>query len=319
MFEAVSRFFAARVRIVGTRVVKSLPVRGGSPRRGRGLRTVLAAGTVGQAILSGCHGVGPPQVGVAAPAVERDVVSLTSALRPLTLMRQGELRPARRLGMPPNVAWALKPRPGVRARLADRGARVRLVVSTASRTLSLLEGSDTLYQVPVAVASGLTLVYGGRAWRFSTPRGERRVLRKVANPVWTPPDWHYAEAANDHGLRLAPLPSGGKTISRGRRLEIRDRVVGIIDQGGTFRVLPTDEHIVFDGYLFIPPIGTLNRRLHGDLGRFALDLGHGYMIHGSSDEASIGAATTHGCIRLGAFDLAWFYENIPVGTRVVIG
>jgi hypothetical protein len=138
------------------------------------------------------------------------------------------------------------------------------------------------------------------------------------NPVWIPPDWHYAEAASDHGLLLARLPPRGTTLSGGRRLEIRNGVVGIIWPEDHFRVLPTDEHIVFDGYLFIPPIGTLNRRVVGDLGQFALDLGQGYMIHGTSNAASIGEASTHGCIRVGDDGLAWLYENIPVGTRVVI-
>ena len=48
--------------------------------------------------------------------------------------------------------------------------------------------------------------------------------------------------------------------------------------------------MVFDGRLFIPPIGTLNRRITGELGD-ALDLGHGYLIHGSSEETSIAQAT----------------------------
>jgi hypothetical protein len=193
-----------------------------------------------------------------------------------------------------------------------------LDVSLADRILSLVDGSDTVFQTPVAVESGRQLAYGGRSWRFRTPRGERRVLRRITDPIWVPPDWHYAEAANDHGLRLQELPPGGTTLSQQRRLEIRDGGVGVRQPDGVFGLLPTDEHIVFDGRLFIPPIGTRNRRLDGDLGRFALDLGQGYMIHGTMDEASIGEASTHGCIRVGAADMAWLFEVVPVGTRVVI-
>lgn len=318
MFGAVSRFFATRVPVIGRRVAKALGAGESWPMRmGRqriiGLQAALALGT-----LSGCHGVGPPQVGVGAPTAGPRIESLTPAVPFPAAMRHGELAAPDRMHIPPNVSRALALRPVVRLRLTEGSTRVRLVVSMADRTLSLLEGGDTLLQMPVAVASGLSLVYGGRAWRFQTPPGERRVLRKVANPVWTPPDWHYAEAASDHGLRLAPLPPSGTTLSGGRRLEIRRGVVGIIWPGEAFRGLPTDEHIVFDGRLFIPPIGTLNRRIEGDLGRFALDLGQGYMIHGTLDEGSIGDATTHGCIRVGDDDLAWLYENVPVGTRVVI-
>jgi lipoprotein-anchoring transpeptidase ErfK/SrfK len=181
-----------------------------------------------------------------------------------------------------------------------------------------VQGGDTLFQAPAAVASGVTLVHGGRSWTFRTPPGQRRVLRKVVNPVWTPPDWHYAEAARDHGLRLTSLTSNGAPVSGGRRLEIRGGVVGIIRPGEPFKALPVNEHIVFDGRLFIPPAGTRNRRLQGDLGRYALDLGDGYMIHGTPYQASIGRATTHGCIRLRDRDIAWLYEHIPIGTRVVI-
>jgi len=51
---------------------------------------------------------------------------------------------------------------------------------------------------------------------------------------------------------------------------------------------------------------------------FALDLGDGYMIHGTPDEKSIGRAITHGCARLGDDDIKWLYEFIPDGTPVFI-
>lgn len=228
------------------------------------------------------------------------------ALERLDTLSHGTKLPSGRPGLPPNLDL-------------DRSRLVLvLVISTGDRALSLVSGTDTVFRASIAVESGQRLAYGGRAWTFQTPRGERPVLRKIADPVWTPPDWHYAEAASEHGLRLASLPSGGVNISRRRRLEIRDSAVGIRWPDGAFRGLPTEEHIVFDGALFIPPFGTRNRRLAGALGHFALDLGDGYMIHGTSDEASIGEASTHGCIRLRNDDMAWLYENVPVGTRVVI-
>ena len=196
--------------------------------------------------------------------------------------------------------------------------RFVVMVSLTDRVLSLLDGSDTLLHTPIAVESGRRLAYGGRSWQFRTPRGERRVLRKIRNPVWVPPDWHYAEAAHEHGLRLRELPPGGIGISERRRLEIREGVVGVRWSDGAFHVLPADEHIVFDGQLFIPPIGTRNRQLDGDLGSYALDLGDGYMIHGTLDEASIGEASTHGCIRVGTDDMARLFDIVPVGTRVII-
>ncbi|MBC7896673.1 MAG: L,D-transpeptidase [Cytophagaceae bacterium] len=193
-----------------------------------------------------------------------------------------------------------------------------VIVSLDERRLWAVQGTDTLRTATVSVGSGSMFSFGGRQWRFATPRGQLRVKAKKSAPIWVPPDWHYAEAARDHGLELRPLPPGGFRLTDGRVLEVRDSVAGIVELDGRYEVLPTDEHIVFEGTLFIPPIGTRNRQLHGELGDFALDLGDGYLLHGTSNQGSIGTATTHGCIRLSDEDLAWLFERARVGTRVVI-
>jgi lipoprotein-anchoring transpeptidase ErfK/SrfK len=195
---------------------------------------------------------------------------------------------------------------------------VRLVISVAARRLWVIAGSDTLHTAPVSVASGRDLVYAGRTWRFATPRGRLVVQGKRANPVWLPPDWHYAEVAQQHGLRLARLQTA-VPLRNGDRLVVRDSVAGVIRRGQTaFLPLPVNEHLVFDGTLYIPPIATRNRRLQGELGRHALDLGNGYMLHGTTDQLSIGSNTTHGCIRLADGDLSWLYTYVPVGVAVMI-
>ena len=86
----------------------------------------------------------------------------------------------------------------------------------------------------------------------------------------------------------------------------------------TFLPLPVSEHIIFDRTLFIPPFGTLNRQLRGELGAYALDLGDGYMMHGTADPSSIGSDRTHGCIRLADADLLWLFTYVPVGVPVII-
>jgi hypothetical protein len=191
------------------------------------------------------------------------------------------------------------------------------VVSLRQRTLWVMAGTDTLRTVPIAVASGLTLRYGGRQWRFALPSGVRAVLAKRVDPVWSPPDWHYAEEAKAHHLRVAQLPTAGVRLHDGRRLVRRDSLVGLITDGDPyFNALPVDEHIVFDSVLYIPPLGTRNRRLIGELGKFALDMGDGYLLHGTRDPDSIGSATTHGCIRLADDDLEWVFAHTPVGALV---
>jgi len=52
------------------------------------------------------------------------------------------------------------------------------------------------------------------------------------------------------------------------------------------------------------------------LGKYALYLGDGYMIHGTLYERSLGMSVTHGCVRLGAADLEAIWKAAPVGTKV---
>ena len=207
-----------------------------------------------------------------------------------------------------------------RDRATASGDGFRIVVSLFDRELYVLRGADTALVAPIAVASGNTLEYAGRRWTFRTPRGERPVLRKITNPVWSPPDWLYAEVAAEYGLKLQRLhPQSNILLQYGYRLTVRNGVAGVLTPDTRrFVPLPVDEHIVFNSTLYMPPHGTSNRRVPGELGRFALDLGSGYLIHGTPDETSIGRAVTHGCIRLADVDISWLYENVPVGTPVFI-
>ena len=198
-------------------------------------------------------------------------------------------------------------------------ADVRLEISVEDRKLAVVVRGDTVRTAPVSVAAGREFTYAGRRWRFATPRGELRVRGKRTNPVWMPPDWHYAEVAKAFHLKLRVLPASGLKIRDGARIIVRDSLVGLIFPGDTlFRPLPVDEHVVFDSTLFIPPTSTRNRRLLGELGRYALDLGNGYLLHGTQDQRSIGIDTTHGCIRLADEDLEWIYLYVPVGAKVYV-
>jgi L,D-transpeptidase-like protein len=208
----------------------------------------------------------------------------------------------------------------VRTRLAaGEDLKLRIVISLNDRRLWVLIGYDTLLAGPVAVSMDSGFEYAGKSWRFETPRGVRAVLAKRENPVWIPPDWHYAEVARAHSLGLASMDAGKTKLNDGNWLEVRDSTVGLVYAvSGEFAALPTDEEIVFDDKLFIPPVGTLNRRIEGELGLYALDTGDGILLHGTPHKASIGGATTHGCIRLRDQDIAWMFEMLPLKTRVYI-
>jgi L,D-transpeptidase-like protein len=202
--------------------------------------------------------------------------------------------------------------------LAEKSSGFRVIVSLQDRHVWVVSGEDTLLSAPAAVAKGTTLSYAGRAFTFKTPRGARRVLNKDADPIWNPPDWLYIETAEENGLKIARIPSTGSiTTSDGKKLVIRDNRVGVIDDQG-FSEFDPKLHIIFGETLYIPPIGTENRRVSGTLGKYKLNLGDGYMLHGTPYQDSIGLAATHGCVRLRDEDIEWLYENVQVGSKVYI-
>lgn len=67
-----------------------------------------------------------------------------------------------------------------------------------------------------------------------------------------------------------------------------------------------------------PPAGSSERFVRGHLGEYALILGGGIMIHGTTDLRSLGRNASHGCIRLGREDLRYVYQATEIGTKVYI-
>lgn len=203
--------------------------------------------------------------------------------------------------------------------LAERATGLRLVVSLLDRRLWLIDGQDTLRAAPVGIGTGALLKFEDREWRFRTPRGRRTVHAKAKNPVWVPPDWHYAELAHRLGYPLAPLEPGRPVVLRdGSRLLLRGGQVVHERAGGAAETIPAGEEIVIDSTVFMPPLGSANRRIPGELGRYKLDLGDGYLIHGTRDPASVGTAATHGCLRLHDEDLEFLFRRVPTGTPVYV-
>lgn len=203
---------------------------------------------------------------------------------------------------------------------ADRSKGYRIVVDLFAHSLYVIDGDDTLRAAPAATAMNASLTFGKKTWRFETPRGVRKVLSKDEDPSWTPPEWHYAEVALEHHLKLRTLNRGQVVrLQDGTKLLTRGDEVGVIYPGTKeFVPMELDEHVVFDNTLFIPPAGTKQRSIKGELGHYRLALGDGYLLHGTPYANSIGSSVTHGCVRLQDDDIEWLYENVPVGTRVYI-
>ncbi|HYC50176.1 MAG TPA: L,D-transpeptidase [Gemmatimonadaceae bacterium] len=202
---------------------------------------------------------------------------------------------------------------------SKRDRNLRLVVSLDDRKLWVVAGEDTVMEAPVAIGSGDRLVFGEKAWQFHTPRGVRTVKGKDSDPLWTPPEWHYAETAKEYGLEVKYLSmKKPHPISGDRKIMFQDGEAGIMHPDSGFMYLPLDEEIVFDNTLFIPPVGSKNRKIQGTLGKYKLDTGAGILLHGTPHQNSIGKAATHGCLRLRDEDIEWLYDYVPVGTKVYI-
>jgi hypothetical protein len=202
---------------------------------------------------------------------------------------------------------------------SKRDQNLHVVVSLEDRKLWVVAGVDTVMEAPVAIGTGETLVFGEKNWTFDTPRGIRTIRDKDADPHWIPPEWHYAETAKEYGLKLEKLSLSKATpVSGGRKIMFRDGEAGVMHPDSGFAFLPLEEEIVFDSTLYIPPVGSKNRAVQGELGKYKLDTGGGVLLHGTPHQSSIGKAATHGCMRLRDEDIEWLYQFVPVGTKLYI-
>ena len=172
-----------------------------------------------------------------------------------------------------------------------------LVVSIEERRVWYLQANDTLFTAPVAVGSGATLVVGGETKRFQTPRGRMEITHKQLDPIWVPPDWHYIEIARNRGLRVVNMSN---------------------EAPNALAHFPPGKEPIADGVIYIPPYGSPQRQHKGVLGAAKLEMFDGYYFHGTQNEASVGQAASHGCIRMLRDDVLWMYENVPVRTQVYI-
>jgi L,D-transpeptidase-like protein len=197
-----------------------------------------------------------------------------------------------------------------------------IVVSIEERRLWYRRAGELLFEAPVATGSGKTLVgSGGNTYRFETPRGRLTIQSKEADPVWSPPDWHYEEQARKKGVGLVRLlPGESLSAEDGSEISVDGEDVVRRDPQGRTSVLTPEggREVMVDGRLVVPPLGTSLRRHSGVLGAFRLNLGDGYALHGTDQPQTVGQAVSHGCIRLRNEDIARLYETVPVGTAVYI-
>lgn len=67
-----------------------------------------------------------------------------------------------------------------------------------------------------------------------------------------------------------------------------------------------------------PSARSAERYDDATLGSYALNIGDGYMIHGTLYQRFLGLPVTHGCVRLGDADLEAVFNTLEKGAKVII-
>ncbi|MEO8191011.1 MAG: L,D-transpeptidase [Acidobacteriota bacterium] len=219
-----------------------------------------------------------------------------------------------------------------------------IVISTAENRLWVRQGGQTVFQAICSTGKGTTMVEKGKTTIFETPTGRFKIRSKEENPQWVPPDWHFVEEARKKRATLvrlepgqavdaatgAPIASdpsraGGvwSWIEGGGRpkrkvLTIRNGSVVEVSPDGSTRELPPGQVIQAGKTVVVPPVSTKQRRFDKVLGKYRLNLGGGYALHGTLATDQLGRSVSHGCVRLADKDLETLYVMASVGDQVII-
>ncbi len=219
--------------------------------------------------------------------------------------------------------------------LPDSGQTI--IVSTAENKLYVRRNGQNVFEAVCSTGKGTTLAIDGKTWVFDTPIGKLHIVAKEENPEWVPPDWHYIEQARKNGMRVVHLNPGmsvdartGEPVSTrqegiwswfsgrsGPVLKVRGHTV-VEDDGGSERELPPGKMIIAGDAIVVPPVDTKQRHFQGVLGKYRLELGDGYGIHGTDEPQKLGESVSHGCVRLSDQDVAKLYAMANVGDTVII-
>ena len=210
-----------------------------------------------------------------------------------------------------------------------------IIVSTEENKLWLKRNGQTVFEAVCSTGKGTTLAVDGKTLVFDTPIGKLHIVSKEENPLWVPPDWHYVEEARKNGMRVVHL-NRGETLdantgqpasddhgiwswfrSSNPVLKVKGDTV-VVSDGTNERELPPGQMIVAGDAVVIPPVDTKQRHFDKVLGKYRLELGDAYGIHGTDEPDKLGQSVSHGCVRLGDDDIARLYAMANVGDTVII-
>ncbi len=89
-----------------------------------------------------------------------------------------------------------------------------IIIDSHHNRLFVFEGATQLREMVCSTASGTVLIHpsGKKVWTFDSPLGERRVVRKTRQPVWSKPDWAFIEEGfeppKDPSMRIDTVSLG---------------------------------------------------------------------------------------------------------------
>ncbi len=138
-----------------------------------------------------------PEVGEGARrAAARAAIAVVLGLLTVILIGVFAGSPINEAAWPsPSEAEPIAPNPGVVGRLLQQRPKGLVVIIDSARgRLRLEKQGEVLYSAACSAGSGTILREpGNRVWVFDTPLGERRVVSRQRDPVWTKPDWAFVE------------------------------------------------------------------------------------------------------------------------------
>ncbi len=216
-----------------------------------------------------------------------------------------------------------------------------ILISTAENRLWVRRDGKTIFEAVVSTGKGTTLEIEGRKMTFDTPTGRFKIRSKEENPVWVPPDWHYVEEARKKKLDLVrarpgdvidadtgqPVADAGggvwSFLGEGQKkptrvLKVKKDTIVEVGPDGNEKEIEPREFIRTGKALVVPPINSRQRHIEKTLGRYRLNLGDGYALHGTQATGQLGRSVSHGCVRLGEADLEKLYNMSNVGEEVII-
>lgn len=220
--------------------------------------------------------------------------------------------------------------------LPDTGQTI--IVSTRENKLYVRRDGQTVFETLVSTGKGTRLAIDGRTMVFETPIGKFHILSKEENPQWVPPDWHYVEEAQKSGMKVVHIRPGqaidadtGQPASNAdegvwswlgggssrRVIKMKGNTV-VMSSGGADTELPPGKMITAGNTVIVPPVGTPQRKFANVLGKYRLNLGDGYAIHGTDQPQRLGQSVSHGCVRVGDAEIAQLYQMANVGDEVII-